>query len=235
MRGVVQSVVVLGVAVAGVAGHGILTTPAPRDGTNVAGGNKGNNAGPCGTQTDDAGTPTATLAAGEQTTVRYNLVAAHNGPCEVRIAATQGALGNADVLARNNACNSQDDLTVTVPADLGGTAVPQWYWNGDAPYYDCADITVSRAAGGAANSAAQGGAESSESDCDPDEESCGSGGSKVLVAVLMIMGVLGGVYYCRSSTDGKGSEPPPIPPPPIPQRAGPALPPRPVPARPQQP
>ena len=44
-----------------VAGHGIMTTPAPRDGTNVAGGNKGNNAEPCGTNTATPGTPTATL------------------------------------------------------------------------------------------------------------------------------------------------------------------------------
>ncbi len=93
--------------------------------------------------------------------MRYRLDAAHNGPCEVRIAATQGGLDGAAVLARNGACNQQDDLTVTVPAELSGNAVLQWYWDGDGPYYDCADITV-RA--GAAASATAGGALSTDVD-----------------------------------------------------------------------
>lgn len=155
-----------------VAGHGIMTTPAPRDGTNVAGGNKGNNAEPCGANTATPGTPTATLAAGAETTVRYNLIAAHGGPCEVRIAATDGALAGTAALARNNACNGDDALTVTVPANLAGTAVLQWYWQGDGPYYDCADVTITGGAGGggtAANAARTGGASSGiEDDCDPE-------------------------------------------------------------------
>jgi methionine-rich copper-binding protein CopC len=36
---------VLLVAVPGVTAHGILTTPAPRDGTQIAGGNKGESSG----------------------------------------------------------------------------------------------------------------------------------------------------------------------------------------------
>lgn len=228
-RGVLRAALVLS-AVAGVVGHGILTTPQPRAGTNVAGGNKGN-VGPCGTNTNTPGTQTATLTAGEQTAVRYNLVAAHNGPCEVRIAATQDALANTAPLARNAACNSRDDLTVTVPANLAGTAVLQWYWDGDAPYYDCADITVSRAAGGA-NSATRDGATSSDADC--EGESCGGSGTKIFGAVLLILGILGGIHYCRSTGGTKGTEPPPLPPP-IPQRPGPALPPRTVPAQPRRP
>lgn len=235
-----------------VAGHGIMTTPAPRDGTNVAGGNKGNNAEPCGTNTATPGTPTATLAAGAETTVRYNLIAAHGGPCEVRIAATDGALAGTAALARNNACNGDDALTVTVPANLAGTAVLQWYWQGDGAYYDCADVTITGGAGGggtAANAARTGGASSGiEDDCDPEEENCGSGG-KIFAAVLLVVGILGGVLYCRSSGEAAGkdlSAPPPIPsrggagavaaPPPIPSRGGAvAVPPIPVRALPSRP
>ena len=117
-------------------GHGILTTPAPRDGTTIAGGNKGN-VGPCGDNTATAGTATATLAAGAQTTVRWALNAAHNGPCEVKIAATDGALAGAATLANVGACNGQDSVDITVPAGMAaGNAVLQWNWSGDAPYFD---------------------------------------------------------------------------------------------------
>ena len=160
----------------------------------------------------------------------------------MRIAATQGALDGANALARNNACNQANDLTVTVPAELSGTAVLQWYWDGDAPYYDCADITVSRAAGGA-NSANRDGATSSDIDCDGDE--CAGSGGKIFVALLLVLVILGGVHYCK---DTSGAKEPPIPGPPppipaIPQRGGapppaipqrPAIPPRgpPIPRRP---
>ena len=164
--------------------------------------------------------------------MRYRLDAAHNGPCEVRIAATQGGLDGAAVLARNGACNQQDDLTVTVPAELSGTAVLQWYWDGDAPYYDCADITISRAVGGA-NSANRDGAVSSEADCDPEDEECAGSGGKIFTAVLLVLAIFGAVHYCRSSSGSKGAEPPPLPPPPIPQR--PALPPRAQPQLPRRP
>ena len=62
-------------------GHGILTTPAPRDGTTIGRGPE-----PCGETNGNAGAPTATLAAGQETTVEYDLRAAHNGPCRVNVA-----------------------------------------------------------------------------------------------------------------------------------------------------
>lgn len=167
-------------AALGAHGHGILTAPAPRDGTDIAGGNKGNNAGPCGTNTATAGTPTATLAAGAETTVRWALNLAHNGPCEVKIAATDGALAGAAVLENVAACNQQASVAVTVPANTpAGSAVLQWNWSGDAPYFDCADITITAASAGAqAGAARTGGAASGvgDEDCDADDENCGGSG-----------------------------------------------------------
>jgi hypothetical protein len=150
-----------------VAGHGMLTVPAPRDGTQNAGPNKGGAAEPCGTATATAATPTVTLAAGAPTTVEWRLNAAHGGPCEIRIAATDDALAGTAPLETVGACNGQDSVGITVPAGITGNAVMQWYWDGDGPYYDCADITVTggtaAAAGGAAASAAATGAAASGS------------------------------------------------------------------------
>jgi hypothetical protein len=146
--------------VGGVAGHGMLSVPAPRDGTQLAGPNKGN-VGPCGTATDTAATPSAEVTAGAETTVEWNLAAAHGGPCEIRIASTDAGLEGAPLLETVGACNQQASVAVTVPAGLSGNAVLQWYWDGDGPYYDCADITV-RA--GAAASATAGGALSTDVD-----------------------------------------------------------------------
>ena len=154
MRGIV-GMVLLGC----VAGHGMLSIPAPRAGTQQAGPNKGN-VGPCGTATATAAAPSAELQAGTATTVTWTLAAAHAGPCNIRIAQTDAALADAPLLETVAACNQQNSVAVTVPAGLSGNAVLQWHWQGDGPYFDCADVTVTGR--GAANSAAGGGALSSE-------------------------------------------------------------------------
>lgn len=193
-----------------------------------------------GASNGDAGAPTATLNAGEQTTVRYDLRAQHGGLCEVKIAATEDALADAPALATNNQCRDADSLTVTVPANLAGSAVLQWHWVGDAApqgYNDCADVTISVPAG-TANSAARGGATSDESDCDPEDEECDAGGTKILATVFLILAIFGCVWYfkVRKASEQTDSEekhpisgapgaPPPRPPkdasgkpPPIPSR-----------------
>ena len=133
-----------------VAGHGMLSIPTPRAGTQLAGPNKGN-VGPCGTATATAAAPSAELQAGTATTVTWDLAAAHAGPCNIRIAQTDAALADAPLLETVAACNQQDSVAVTVPAGLSGNAVLQWHWQGDGPYFDCADVTVTGR--GAANSA----------------------------------------------------------------------------------
>ena len=129
-----------------------MTTPAPRAGTNQAGGNKGGGAGPCGPQ--NAATPQVTLAAGAQTTVEWDINAAHGGSCEIKVAPTDGELEAATAIGGNFPCGANGQATtrtVTIPADTAaGTAVLQWYWTGDGPYWNCADVTITGGGGGAA-------------------------------------------------------------------------------------
>jgi hypothetical protein len=77
-------------------GHGLITVPKPRTGTNEAGANKGTittsvptGAGakaPCGTDSTDRGTSvSATYAPGETVTVKWTMGAAHPGDCMIKI------------------------------------------------------------------------------------------------------------------------------------------------------
>eukprot|EP01051_Picozoa_sp_SAG22_P024670 SAG22_NODE_6945_length_792_cov_1.405483_2_plen_83_part_00 len=61
---------------AGVDSHGMMTIPAARDGTQVAGPNKGGDKGPCGKGVATLvakGAVSATLAAGAETTVEWRM------------------------------------------------------------------------------------------------------------------------------------------------------------------
>lgn len=146
----------------GVEGHGMLSVPTPRTGTTIAGNNK-NSGTPCGSSTNTKGGIVATFTAGQTTTVRWGLEAAHNGPCTVKIAGGDpGGEPNFENLqpvtgGSITACNAAATTTVTIPADLPpGDAVLQWFWNGDGTYENCADITI-QAAGGAGGGSAQAG------------------------------------------------------------------------------
>ena len=91
-------------------GHGLLTNPAPRTGTNRAGPNKGN-VGPCGTGggNTNAGASSMTVAAGETAALEWRIDANHGGPCQINLAATGAAINepanNAlTPLCQNGAC-----------------------------------------------------------------------------------------------------------------------------------
>ena len=209
-----------------------MTTPAPRAGTNQAGGNKGGGAGPCGPQ--NAATPQVTLAAGAQTTVEWDINAAHGGSCEIKVAPTDGELEAATAIGGNFPCGTNGQATtrtVTIPADTpAGRAVLQWYWTGDGPYWNCADVTITGGGGGAAASTAAGGASVDT----VDDEEGGSGGK---VAAVVFFFIIAGGLACRLQSQkaggGGGAKPPPIPSvPEIPNAAAPPIPQRSLPARP---
>ena len=119
--------------------HGLMTNPAPRTGTTQAGGNKGNNAGPCGQNTANAGNPTATVNAGGEIELNWEINARHGGDCEISYA--PGAVGepnNLQSLTPRFDCgnNGNEQRTVTLPPGAAdGPGVLQWQWDGDAPYF----------------------------------------------------------------------------------------------------
>jgi len=191
--------------------HGMISNPAPRTGTQIAGGNKGN-VGPCG-GTDTAGASTATLTAGATIQIAHDLRANHGGPIDVRISPGKaGEPAQGTFQAAGNIANSRaaaNGFPATVPAGLpAGPAVLQWEWIGDAPYFDCADITIAAAAGGTGGTGGTGNAAAGGT----AGSSTGNSSTLTVLLVIVVLGILLVCYCRRGKTEVKAAGgPPPVP------------------------
>lgn len=139
--------------VVSVAGHGMMISPQARPGTTIAGNNKQRSASPCGrgTQLQTQGSPVATYQPGESVTVSWRIDAPHGGTCRISLSESGGGVPSGfQDLTGSFACarsRGSDSRTVTIPQNAGcENCVLQWFWTGDGPYYNCADVRVNRAA-----------------------------------------------------------------------------------------
>lgn len=156
-------------------GHGLLTIPRPRQGTNEAGQNKGSAAAvsPCGLTTNlelnTRNAPVVTFTPGDlATTVSWSCNAGHGGTCDILLstAGTDPGTGDGtplagtfvDIAGGSFGCCSEigvESRPVAIPAATSvGAAVLQWHWDGDQHYNDCADVVIATAPGAATSAAA---------------------------------------------------------------------------------
>lgn len=149
-------------SIALVSGHGKMDSPQPRAGTRVAGNNKGNNRGPCGSGAalNTQGAPVATYIPGQTVDVQIRTTIRHGGTCRISLieqgAGTPTAIDNQgrldasvngvyDLTGDFPCCqtNGVETKSVTIPATASCTnCVLQWFWDGDSNYYNCADISI---------------------------------------------------------------------------------------------
>lgn len=149
-------------AIVAAAGHGLMVSPNPRTGTSDAGQNKGRGAGPCGrsNQLQTQGSPSAVFTVGDTVQISWQTTIPHGGTCRISFTTRndavptsvddQGRLDSSQpdvhVLTPDFPCCQQrgiESRNVTIPAEAQCEAcVLQWFWTGDGPYYNCADVQV---------------------------------------------------------------------------------------------
>jgi hypothetical protein len=148
--------------------------------------------------------------------VTWDCRIAHNGrTCEILLAegttdTTQGQNGGFTSLTGEFECCTQVQLesrTVTVPAGTApGSAVLEWTWAGDGPYFGCTDMTVQAAAdgggGGGENNIDTDGGESNFNIGNASNEDKKNAAIGLVAAVVLFY-----VYcnYCRGGGSGGGS------------------------------
>ncbi|KAJ3101965.1 hypothetical protein HDU97_000941 [Phlyctochytrium planicorne] len=139
-----------------VQGHAVLKTPAPRKGMadgigikyigNLTKSSPDPDFPPC--DKFGKGPSTATLAAGSDLKVEWDIKINHKSDPGVKVAVQFGGVGAFETLAKG-IDNNLKATTVKLPAGKTGDAVIQWQWGSDEDggfYLGCADVTVTAGA-----------------------------------------------------------------------------------------
>lgn len=123
-------------------------------GSTEAGQNK-DTIGPCGNdnQLNTKSASTLTVKAGDKSTIAWEYARDHGGTCDVLLstAPTQAVQGQVTPAANTfntvsggpTNCAGITSREITIPDGTpAGPAVLEWTWVGDAPHFNCMDITI---------------------------------------------------------------------------------------------